>query len=67
MPTNKKLEKLEKIFTNIFKIKNKKKINNLSMQNCKNWDSLSHLTLILENKKGNMYGSTFLVALSAHL
>jgi acyl carrier protein len=55
MPTNKKLEKLEKIFTNIFKIKNKKKINNLSMQNCKNWDSLSHLRLILEIEKNFKY------------
>lgn len=50
-----KIEKLEKIFSSIFKIKNKKKINNLSMQNCKDWDSLNHLRLILEVEKNFKY------------
>ena len=53
----KKIQKLEKIFSKILKIKIKKNIQNLSMQNCKQWDSLNHLRLILDIEKN--FGISF--------
>ena len=46
-----KIIKLEKIFTKVLKLKSKKNIQSLSMQNSKQWDSLNHLRLILEIEK----------------
>ena len=43
--------KLAKVFLKILKLKTKKNIENLSMQNTKQWDSLNHLRLILEIEK----------------
>ena len=40
-------EKLIKIFSLVFKIKNKERIRKLSMLNEKKWDSLLHIKLIL--------------------
>lgn len=58
MPDNRiKIQKLEKIFSKILKIKIKKNTQNLSMQNCKQWDSLNHLRLILDIEKN--FGISF--------
>ena len=46
-----KIQKLEKIFIKVLKLKSKKNLHNLSMQNAKQWDSLNHLRLILEIEK----------------
>ena len=40
-------QKLIKIFSLVFKIKNKERIRKLSMLNEKKWDSLLHIKLIL--------------------
>ena len=53
----KKIQKLERVFSKILKIKIKKNIQNLSMQNCKQWDSLNHLRLILDIEKN--FGISF--------
>lgn len=43
--------KLEKIFIKVLKLKSKRNVQNTSMQNTKQWDSLNHLRLILEVEK----------------
>jgi len=55
MQVSKIENKLIKSFSKILKIKNNKEISNLSMQNCKKWDSLNHLRLILEIEKNFNY------------
>ena len=41
-------KKLNKIFMNIFQLKNKDVNKNISMQNINKWDSLNHIGLISE-------------------
>ncbi|PPR53573.1 MAG: hypothetical protein CFH16_00937 [Alphaproteobacteria bacterium MarineAlpha5_Bin6] len=41
-------KKLNKIFMNIFQLKNKDINKNISMQNVSKWDSLNHIGLISE-------------------
>ena len=41
-------KKLNKIFMNIFQLKNKEVNKNISMQNINKWDSLNHIGLISE-------------------
>lgn len=55
MQVSKIEHKLIKSFSKILKIKNNKEIINSSMQNCKKWDSLNHLRLILEIEKNFNY------------
>ena len=40
-------KKLSKIFSSILKIKSNKFNDNLSTKNCKNWDSLNHIKIII--------------------